>query len=222
VRARVALHQEVCPATDVLVRRDRAVSAQNQIEIRGLALRAGTGKEFKARNRRDGPRAREAVEVVRSGSAPSVTSTRMLVSTRYAISPADSVARPAHSVFVRYAVRDIIAFGPHAEDRQIPDGHGFRRNMHLDSSAFGEMHILQWFEDAVLVCSGNCQGCLPKSNYSVGGWRHLRRCVPMLAPNHKTNKFVQKRTFLARSTRWWQPPEMGRGAPLRGLGTICA
>src|ERR1700691_510684 len=99
---------------------------------------------------------------------PRVTSTRMLVSTRYAISLAGSVARLAHAVFVRYAVRDVLAVGPHAEDRQIPNGLGLswralRGDMHLDSRAFGELHILQRLEDAVLVRSGNRHGCLPST-----------------------------------------------------------
>jgi len=65
MRARVGLHEVVRPASDVLVRRDRAVSAQYKIEIGGFALRAGAGKEFEAGDRGDGPRTGEAVEVVR-------------------------------------------------------------------------------------------------------------------------------------------------------------
>src|SRR6266542_4186022 len=45
---------------------------------------------------------------------PRVTSTTMFVSTRYAIAPAGSIAWPADAVFVRHAVGDIVAVGPHA------------------------------------------------------------------------------------------------------------
>src|SRR5260370_34673313 len=96
---------------------------------------------------------------------PRVTSTTMFVSTRYAIAPGDSVAWPADAIFVRDAIGDVVAVGPHAEDRRIPDGLWplrcvFRRDMHFDSRAFGELHILQWLEDAVFVHRGNRHGCL--------------------------------------------------------------
>src|ERR1039458_5029790 len=112
---------------------------------------------------------------------PRVTSTRMLVSTKYAIAWGGSVAWPADAVFVRYAVRDVVAVGPHAEDRQIADGLGplwcaFGGDMRFDSRAFGEIHILQRLEDAVLVRSGNRHSCLllyPKC--SVGRLRRAAR-----------------------------------------------
>ena len=40
-------------AGDVLVRRDRAVSAEHKIEIVGFPLRAGAGKELEAGNHGD-------------------------------------------------------------------------------------------------------------------------------------------------------------------------
>lgn len=90
---------------------------------------------------------------------PRVTFTRMLMSTRYAIARwFSSVA--GGCVLVRYAVRDVIAVGPHAEDRKIPDGLeplwlAFRADMHFDSRALGEPHILLQLEDAVLVGRGD-------------------------------------------------------------------
>src|SRR5581483_1967213 len=84
------------------------------------------------------------------------------VSTRYAIR-SRSVTRLAHAIFVRHAVRDVVAIGPHAESGVFADGFWTAarllvRNLHLDSGAFGELHVFQWLEDAVFVFRGNRHG----------------------------------------------------------------
>jgi len=78
-----------------------------------------------------------------------------------------SVAGSAQTVEVRHAVRDVLAVRPHAEDRRVSHGlrplwDGFLGDMYLDLGAFGELHVFQWLEDAVLVSRGNRHGlCFP-------------------------------------------------------------
>lgn len=59
-----------------------------------------------------------------------------VVSTRYRIGAGfRAVALPANAILIRHAVRNIIAVGPHTENRKI------RRNEDLDPRALGEFHF---------------------------------------------------------------------------------
>ena len=106
---------------DVLVRRDRAVSAQHNVEIGSLARGARTGRRFEA-GHGDRPRIGEAVEVIRRRgvSARNVHHDIGIDEVRHQAARG-SVACLADTIFVRYAVGDVVAVGPHAEDRRIPD-----------------------------------------------------------------------------------------------------
>jgi hypothetical protein len=143
---------------DLLVRRD------HDVEIVHFALAAGAGDQFKRGDGREQASATEAVQVVGGFgvSAREVHHDVGVNEVRHRIT-VFSVAWPADAVFVRYAIGDVVAVGPHPERRKFANGlrplwRLFRREMHFDSRAFGELHILQRLEDAVLVRGGNRHG----------------------------------------------------------------
>src|ERR1035441_10184338 len=155
MRARVGFHEVVRAAGNVRVGRDRAAPTQYKIEIVGFALRVGAGKEFEAGDRGDAPRTGEAIQEARRcyAAARDVYNDVRVNQVRHQMTRG-SVAWLAHAVFVRYAVGDVVAVGPHAEDRPVSHGPrplwgGFRGHVHLDSRTFGELHIFQRLEDAV-------------------------------------------------------------------------
>src|ERR1035438_3693959 len=91
-----------------------------------------------------------------------------------------SIARLAHAVFVRDAVRDVVAVGPHSESGKLAYGDWaaarlLAGDMHFDPGALCELHVFKRFEDATLVLGGDGHRVRPRNSKDT---RMARRGAP--------------------------------------------